>query len=138
MEQLAIGDGEMLAVHVREARRTPAQPARQPASQAAGSGIPDPETIRLQLLGNPALRQQFISQRPELEAAIESPEAFAQAIQQLGDREREAANRQRQHINDLNADPFDVDAQMRIEEMIRAERVQENLQTAYDYHPEGS
>jgi len=41
-----------------------------------------------------------------------------------------------QQINDLNADPFDIQAQMRIAEMIREERVQENLQNAIEHNPE--
>jgi DNA damage-inducible protein 1 len=140
MEQLRIGDGEMLALHVRDTvRAQQSQPPRQqPGSQARGApGVPDPETIRLQLLGNPELRQQAISQRPELADAIESPERFAQALQRMQDQEREEQNRRRQQIADLNADPFDVDAQMRIAEMIREERVQENLQNAIEHNPEG-
>lgn len=144
MEQLQIGDGEMLALHVRDTVRTArpgqqAQPSRQQAaSQARGAaGYPDPETIRLQLLGNPELRQQAISQRPELAGVIESPERFAQALQQMQDHERDEQNRRRQQIADLNADPFDIDAQMRIAEMIREERVQENLQNAIEHNPEG-
>jgi DNA damage-inducible protein 1 len=145
MAQLQIGDGEMLALHVRDTTRTarPGQQPQQPRQQAAApqargpAGFPDPETIRLQLLGNPELRQQAISQRPELAAVIESPERFAQALQRMQDQEREEQSRRRQQIADLNADPFDVDAQMRIAEMIREERVQENLQNAIEHNPEG-
>lgn len=144
MEQLRIGDGEMLAVHVRDMSRgagagvaaPPSQPARQ-ASQQARGGVPDSETIRLQLLGNPEMRQQAINQRPELAAVLESPERFAQALQQMQNQEREEQNRRRQQIADLNADQFDIDAQTRIEEMIRQERVQENLQNAIEHNPEG-
>jgi DNA damage-inducible protein 1 len=143
MEQLQIGDGEMLALHVRDmsgSTGVPApqpQPARQQPSQQSRGGAPDPETIRLQLLGNPEMRQQAISQRPELAAALESPERFAQLLQQMQNQERDEQNRRRQHIADLNADPFDIDAQTRIEEMIREERVQENLQNAIEHNPEG-
>jgi DNA damage-inducible protein 1 len=142
MEQLQIGDGEMLALHVRDTSRAtrPGQQApRQPvAAQARGTpSYPDPETIRLQLLGNPELRQQAISQRPELASVIESPERFAQALQVMQEREREEQARRRQQIASLNADPFDVEAQARIAEMIREERVQENLQNAIEHNPEG-
>lgn len=136
MEQLSIGDGEMLALHVRDTSR-PA-PAPQPQARAPQArGFPDPETIRLQLLGNPEMRAQAISQRPELARVIENPDLFAQALQRMQDQEREEQNRRRQQIADLNADPFDIDAQMRIAEMIREERVQENLQNAIEHNPEG-
>lgn len=144
MEQLSIGDGEMLALHVRDMRggsgvpaTQQAQPARQQAPAPARGRLPDPETIRLQLLGNPNMRQAFIDQRPELADTIEDPQRFAQALQNMEHQEREEQNRRRQHIEDLNADPFDIDAQMRIAEMIREERVQENLQNAIEHTPEG-
>lgn len=55
----------------------------------------------------------------------------------MQNQERDAQMRRRQHIADLNADPFDVEAQTRIAEMIREERVQENLQNAIEHNPEG-
>lgn len=143
MEQLRIGDGEMLSLHVREFRDPPAstqrasQPARPQPQGRGGQAQPDPETIRLQLLGNPEMRQQLTHQNPELAAAAENPERFATILHQLRNREVDEQNRRRQQIADLNADPFDIDAQMRIAEMIREERVQENLQNAIEHNPEG-
>ncbi|KUJ06267.1 uncharacterized protein LY89DRAFT_414249 [Mollisia scopiformis] len=142
MEQLQIGDGEMLALHVRDmvgstgvaAGQHRAQPARQ---QPRSGQENDPETIRLQLLGNPQWRQQVMGTRPELGAAVENPERFAQIYRQMQEQEREEHARRQQAISDLNSDPFDADAQRRIEEMIREERVQENLQNAIEHNPEG-
>jgi DNA damage-inducible protein 1 len=141
MEALHIGDGEMLALHVRatsSSTRTPQPRAQHPPPQSRSqSAQPDPETLRLQLLGNPELREQAISQRPELADVIDSPERFAALLRRMQDAEREEQTRRRQQIADLNADPFDIDAQMRIAEMIREERVQENLQNAIEHNPEG-
>ncbi|KAI9641091.1 DNA damage-inducible protein 1 [Ciborinia camelliae] len=144
MEQLQIGDGEMLALHVREYRDPPtasaqraSQPTRaQPQGRGGQAQQEDPETIRLQLLGNPEMRQQLAHQSPELAAAAENPERFAAILHQMRNREAEEQARRRQRIADLNADPFDIDAQMRIAEMIREERVQENLQNAIEHNPE--
>lgn len=143
MEQLSIGDGEMLALHVRDMIGNTGRPAGQrqpqPARQQQRGGRPqaDAETMRLQFLGNPAMRQEVERQRPELGAALDDPTRFAQVWQRLQDEEREAQEQQSREIADLNADPFDIDAQTRIEEMIRAERVQENLQNAIEHNPEG-
>ncbi|KAK6609863.1 aspartyl protease, partial [Botrytis cinerea] len=142
MEQLQIGDGEMLALHVREYRDPPAataqrtsQPARAPQGRG-GQQQPDPETIRLQLIGNAEMRREVARQNPELAAAADSPERFAAVLNQMRSREAGEEARRRQQIADLNADPFDVDAQMRIAEMIREQRVQENLQNAIEHNPE--
>ncbi|PQE21435.1 hypothetical protein CJF30_00008295 [Rutstroemia sp. NJR-2017a BBW] len=127
----------MLALHVRAS--TQQSRAAQPAPPRRGGAQqqqPDPETLRLQLLGNPELREQAISQRPELADVIDSPERFAALLRRMQDAEREEQSRRRQQIADLNADPFDIDAQMRIAEMIREERVQENLQNAIEHNPE--
>jgi DNA damage-inducible protein 1 len=140
MEALHIGDGEMLALHVRASTRPAQQPrAAQPAPPRRGAAQqqPDPETLRLQLLGNPELREQAVRRQPELADVIDSPERFAALLRRMQDAEREEQSRRRQQIADLNADPFDIDAQMRIAEMIREERVQENLQNAIEHNPEG-
>jgi DNA damage-inducible protein 1 len=148
MEQLEIGDGEMLAVHVRDMRSTappPPQPPRQAQqpqqaqqhSQPSGRAQQDPEMIRLQVLGNPALRQQIQRQNPDLAAALDSPEQFARILRDSYDREqRERLERQRE-IERLNDDPFNIENQRKIEEMIRQERVMENLQNAMEHNPEG-
>ncbi|PTB80311.1 ubiquitin-like protein, partial [Trichoderma longibrachiatum ATCC 18648] len=81
MEQLQIGDGDMLAVHVRDMRGStgPPEPASRPqaaarqqpsaAAAAAAGAANDTEMLRLQILGDPAVRQQLSRQHPELAAS---------------------------------------------------------------------
>lgn len=146
MEELEIVDGDMLMLHVREmggstgvAQPGGAQQAARPqqASSAAAPDMQDPEVIRLQLLGNPAMRAEALRAQPELGSAIEDPVRFAQLLRQMQQQERRERQMRQQRIADLNADPFDIDAQARIAEMIREERVQENLQNAIEHNPEG-
>ncbi|KAM5348077.1 hypothetical protein ACJ41O_007901 [Fusarium nematophilum] len=138
MEQLQITDGEMLALHVRDMRGSTGVPeqARRPQPRRRASNEQDPELIRLQILGQPALRQQLQRQHPELAAAVDDPARFAHIFHDSQDREqRERLERQRE-IERLNDDPFNVENQKRIEEMIRQERVMENLQNAMEHNPE--
>lgn len=151
MEQLQIGDGELLALHVREMRGSgitgPAPPNRE--QQAGGSGgsrgrpqpgppEQDPELVRLQILGDPRLRAEAERTHPQLAAVLDDPQQFAAQYTNNSDRERrERAERQRL-IAQLNSDPFDIEAQTRIEEIIRQERVMENLQNAMEHNPEGN
>lgn len=143
MEQLQITDGDMLALHVRDmmgSTGVPQQAARRPQQAPAPSrnrGEQDPEVIRLQLLGNPRMRQEITQQRPDLAAALDDPVRFAQAYHQLQNAERQAQMSRTRQIAELNSDPFDVEAQMRIAEMIREEQVQENLHNAIEHNPEG-
>lgn len=151
MSDLGIADGDMLALHVRDMRGNtgvpnPAGPAagraraQQPPPGPQGGGRPaeqDPELIRLQVLGNAHLRAELQRQQPEMANALEDPQRFAQLFNASFDRERRERMERQQAIQRLNEDPFDVEAQARIEEMIRQERVMENLQNAMEHNPEG-
>jgi DNA damage-inducible protein 1 len=96
------------------------------------------ETLRLQLLGNPQAMQQVSQERPELAAAASDParfrELYLSSIQQAESRERE----RREQMQLLNDDPFNIEAQQKIEEIIRQDRVMENLEYAYEHNPEGT
>lgn len=149
MAELNIGDGDMLALHVRDMRGSTGIPtpgasrARPDQSSSSSAGRrpgaeQDPELVRLQILGDPRLRAEIQRQQPELSAALEDPQRFAQLFNASYERERRERYERQQMINRLNEDPFDVEAQARIEEMIRQERVMENLQNAMEHNPEGA
>jgi DNA damage-inducible protein 1 len=145
LTELQDSDGDMLALHVRDMRGhtgvpVPAARAQQPASRPVNrSGLEqDPEVIRLQILGTAHLRAELARQQPELAAALEDPQRFAQIFNASFDRERRERQERQRMINRLNEDPFDVEAQAKIEEMIRQERVMENLQNAMEHNPEGA
>jgi DNA damage-inducible protein 1 len=92
----------------------------------------DAEMMRLQLLGDPNLMRQLQGVQPELaHAAMNDPARFAELLR----RSRERAAEERE-IAMLNADPYDVEAQRRIEESIRNEAVMENMAHALEYAPE--
>jgi DNA damage-inducible protein 1 len=143
MEQLQVGDGEMLAVHVRPARgstqppQPPPQAQEQQQANARRAGNQDPETVRLQILANPTLRQQLSRQYPELAAAVDEPARFSQIFQESQDRDqRERLERQRK-IERLNEDPYNPESQAEIAEKIRMDNVMQNLQNALEHNPEG-
>lgn len=57
-------------------------------------------------------------------------------MRQLQERHREVELARLREIEALNADPYDVEAQRRIEEAIRQEAIMENLEHALEYSPE--
>ncbi|KDQ08230.1 hypothetical protein BOTBODRAFT_569995 [Botryobasidium botryosum FD-172 SS1] len=106
-------------------------------SDVKSSSLEDAEMMRLQILGDPSLMAQLRETQPELaDAAANHPERFAQLLRQQQARQQATESARKQEIEALNADPFDVEAQRRIEEAIRQQAVMENLEHAMEYSPE--
>lgn len=109
------------------------------AESARGRGRdPDPEMIRLQALGDPRILAHIRGQNPTLANAVSDPVRFRQIWESIGQQQRDMDAQKQRELALLNADPFNVEAQAKIEEIIREERVMENVQNAMDYAPEGT
>ncbi|KAI7501248.1 hypothetical protein KC347_g9229 [Hortaea werneckii] len=155
IEEAGIKDGDMLAMLMRQPdqqnnmgstqrrqqqqqqqSQPPPSSSGQPQRRQMGPGQHEIETTRLSILGNPAAMAQVREQRPALAEAINDSNRFREVwmemIREDQDRERERMEQMRL----LNEDPFNVEAQAKIEEMIRQEQVQNNLQFAYEHNPE--
>jgi DNA damage-inducible protein 1 len=136
LDAAGIRDGEMLAVLIRRAPQAPARPQHDPRGRPVQQ--PDPEGVRQHVLNNPQAQHDLRARDPQLAAALSDPntwrDAFAMRQRQQDDAERERHNQ----IALLNEDPFNIDAQKKIEELIRQDRVVENLEKAYNENPEGA
>jgi DNA damage-inducible protein 1 len=142
LEQAGIKDGEMLAMMVN--RRSGQQQIQQRRTRNGVSSEPENltpqriEEIRTQILNDPQMMSGFIQREPNLAAAINDPMRFRELwMTMLDQRDREQRERESQMAL-LNDDPFNPDAQKRIEEMIRREKIEANLQYAYENNPEGT
>ncbi|KAJ6560232.1 hypothetical protein B0H19DRAFT_111158 [Mycena capillaripes] len=111
---------------------------RRKVPNVAGRAVEqDSEMMRLQILGDPDLMRQLRETQPELaEAAQSNPPRFAELLRQTRDRHMNSELQRQREIENLNADPFDVEAQRRIEEAIRQQAVMENMEHALEYSPE--
>ena len=138
LAQMNVQEGDVVALAVQSPRQR-SQPAQrstpaQPAQRAPSAN--DPEQARLRVLGDPVLMAEWRRQDPELAAAASDREKFHDLYSA---RQRQYAQAQREKEEQhalLAADPFNMDAQQKIEEMIRQERVAENLQKAMEENPE--
>ena len=74
---------------------------------------------------------------PLLADAINDSQRWAQMWEEYQNRKRELEEQKRRDEALLESDPFDIDAQTRIEELIRLQNVDENLEQTREYHPEG-
>lgn len=70
------------------------------------------------------------------EAVRSNPQRFAELLRQTRERQNEAELEKQREIERLNADPYDVEAQRKIEEAIRLQAVMENMEHAMEYSPE--
>lgn len=145
LEQADIKDGEMLAVMVRREGNSNNRPGNAGgASSARGGGdggqsrrpvappeIDTPERIealRQEILNNPAQLSGLIQQSPDLAEAIYDKQRFLQAWMQLLN-QRDRMQREREdEMKMLNEDPFNIEAQQKIADMIRREKIEANLQ----------
>ena len=139
LERLQVKDGDMLGMAVRDPsnlghRRAATQP--QGRTQQRQRQGPDPESLRLQIIGDPRIRTQIRDTAPELADAADDRNKFHDLFNQHQRRLAEAQAEKEAHLAVLNSDPFNVEAQKEIEEMIRLERVQENVQEALENNPE--
>ncbi|KAG8702045.1 DNA damage-inducible protein 1 [Ceratobasidium sp. 394] len=97
----------------------------------------DDEMMRLQLLGDPNIMRELRETQPELADAIQNnPQRFSQLLRSHRERQRETELASLREIEALNADPFNIEAQRRIEENIRQQAVMENMEHAMEYSPE--
>ena len=145
MEQCQVTADSMLGVHsvsqqpraqegARPGSSLASQPRRAQSSQAASS---DPEVLRQQYLQNPPYLAQLRYQIPQLADVINDPPRWRELYNEYQRRRAELEAQKERDIALLQADPFDVEAQKRIEEMIRLEQVDENLEQTREHHPEG-
>ncbi|KAL2610463.1 hypothetical protein R1flu_029036 [Riccia fluitans] len=118
-------------------------PAQQP--QGANSmglnsdgSAANPSAFLSHLRGNQNLMTQLMQRQPDLGNAIirgdiETMQRFlrSQHAQQL-----ELRRRQQRELELMNADPFDIEAQKKIEEAIRQKNVDENWEAAVEHNPE--
>jgi len=150
LQQCQIKEKDMLGMLVRSprAQAAGARAAGQPQSSASpqagrrqggqrATGRDDPEMHRLHALADPSYLNTLRSHAPELADAVHDQGRFQQAWEAMVQQADQGEAEKQGEIARLNEDPFNIEAQAKIEEIIRQQAVQENLQHAFDHTPEG-
>ena len=89
------------------------------------------------LVKTPSSQFSHTQAQPELaNAARSDPARFSQLLRQFRQMQADAEIERQREITRLEADPFDIEAQRKIEEAIRQQAVLENMEHALEYSPE--
>mmetsp|Transcript_35383 Transcript_35383/g.92040 ORF Transcript_35383/g.92040 Transcript_35383/m.92040 type:complete len:383 (-) Transcript_35383:1623-2771(-) len=155
-----VANGDMLMLRRRAsmpARRAPSYPqAGQPGQpqlqglEAAIGQFLNPQAqaqsrlrqeainFRRIVMSNSDTLHQLMVQHPQLGTACinEDYNYIEQHLQKQQQAEERKRREELRTIAQLNSDPFDVDAQIKIEERIRQKNVEENMEAAMEHMPE--
>ncbi|XP_012667745.1 protein DDI1 homolog 1 [Otolemur garnettii] len=121
--------------------------ARQrPSTASRAHGLGSGEKAAVRCLDSPALiRSMLLSSPHDLSLLKERNPALAEALlsgnldtftQVLMEQQRERALREQERLRLYSADPFDLEAQAKIEEEIRQQNIEENMNIAMEEAPE--
>lgn len=135
LEALGITDGDML---VMQARRVQGGVARARARPQARRLRDDAEILRLQAMGEPRIMNQLRLHNPELANAVQDQRQFREIWERVIHRQQEAEEEKQRMMDSMAADPFDMEAQKKIEELIRENAVMHNITEAMEHTPEGN
>jgi DNA damage-inducible protein 1 len=139
LEQADIKDGEMLAVMVRRPNnaansgsgssgRARSSQQRRPVAPPEADTPARIEQLRQEILANPQQLAGLIEQSPDLAEAVHDQNRFLQVWMRMLDERNRMQREREEEMKMLNEDPFNVDAQKKIAEMIRREKIEANLQ----------
>ncbi|XP_035487587.1 protein DDI1 homolog 2 isoform X3 [Scophthalmus maximus] len=98
-------------------------------------GLDDPALLQQMLLSNPHELSLLKERNPPLAEALLSGD-LERFTKVLLEQQQDRAKREQERIRLLTADPFDLDAQAKIEEEIRQHNVEENMTIAMEEAPE--
>ncbi|XP_066462391.1 protein DDI1 homolog 2 [Eleutherodactylus coqui] len=119
--------------------RPPAEPpqprAPAPDSTSFPQGLDNPALLREMLLANPHELSLLKERNPPLAEALLSGD-LEKFTKVLLEQQQERARREQERIRLFSADPFDLEAQAKIEEDIRQQNIEENMTIAMEEAPE--
>uniref|UniRef100_A0A665SXJ8 DNA-damage inducible protein 2 n=1 Tax=Echeneis naucrates TaxID=173247 RepID=A0A665SXJ8_ECHNA len=117
-------------------QQRPAQPSTPMAFRGSSpQGLDDPALLQQMLLSNPHELSLLKERNPPLAEALLSGD-LERFTKVLLEQQQDRARREQERIRLLTADPFDLEAQAKIEEDIRQHNVEENMTIAMEEAPE--
>ncbi|XP_030144984.4 protein DDI1 homolog 2 isoform X1 [Taeniopygia guttata] len=133
-------DFSSIAVPGTSAQQQPPAPAQRPRlsppdAPAFPQGLDNPALLREMLLANPHELSLLKERNPPLAEALLSGD-LEKFTRVLLEQQQDRARREQERIRLYSADPFDLEAQAKIEEDIRQQNIEENMTIAMEEAPE--
>lgn len=136
LSALGVGDGDLVMM-VSNATSLSSAPANDLSFNQDGSAV-NPSTFQQHLRNDSNLMAQLFQNDPELAQAVLGNDLnrLQELLRLRHKHKSELQRRQEEEMALLYADPFDVDAQRKIEEAIRQKGIEENWAAALEHNPE--
>jgi DNA damage-inducible protein 1 len=131
LEQLEMKDGDLLGLRVRSRQQN-----SQSRAQTSAQSNPDAERIRLHMLGDARFMERVRQENPRLADAATDSVRFQTAWQEEHRRIRAQQEEQERQYELLEDDPFNTDAQQKIEKLIQQQQIAINIEKAMEENPE--
>jgi DNA damage-inducible protein 1 len=134
LAEARISDGDMLQLQRRPGQSGPPAGWTQ---QHLDNTVSPADRLRRLVLRDPRLMAELQQKSPELAREVNDPTRFESVWREVT-RAQDEQKEMRELEERLARDPFDLQAQQQMEEMIRQKAVVENLETAMEHSPEGT
>lgn len=137
LRAIGVNDGDLVMMVVG-ATASSSPSAKDMALNPDGSAV-DPVAFQRQLLRDSNLMAQLFQADPELAQTLIGNDInrLQEMLRQRHQQKSELRRRQDEEMALLYADPFDVEAQKKIEAAIRQKGIDENWAAALEHNPEG-
>lgn len=135
LRSAGIVEGDLLILQVLSPG--PAAPGNNLSINADGSAV-DPQALQQHLRSDPEVISQLLTTNPEFAQAIlgDDVDALQHLLRQQHLQKLEFQRRQQEETALFNADPFDIEAQRKIESAIQQKNIDENWEAAIEHNPE--
>ena len=134
LAQLEVADGDLLGLTVRTRQQNTQTRGQNPA-QPSGAGA-DAERLRLHMLGDERFMERVRRENPRLAEAARDSTRFHTIWQEENQKIRSQQEEQERQYALLEADPFNVEAQKKIEDYIKQQQISKNMEKAMEENPE--